>query len=152
LIPGVLPERIQISENLRFENVKELFDFSETLIGDVYLFNKKLRQKFLVNNFIISHQRGFVVLSQYIKPGPAKVLGIFNTEVNHPTFRIFICDLKNQEFYEQKSSMKALFIKRVFNNKILYYKAFHDNMEEFKRITRINDSNFKRISKNQVFE
>jgi hypothetical protein len=150
--PIVVSARMQVSENLRFEGVKELFDFSETKVGDAYLFNRKLKQKFLVNNYLVSKDGDFVILSEYIKPGPVKILGLFNLESHYSKFRILICDLKNQEFYEQKACEKALFIKRVFNNKIIYYEAFHSNMEELKRVIKINDSNFRKISSEEVFE
>jgi hypothetical protein len=152
LTPIVLSARAQSSESLRFENVKGLFDLSETLIGDAYLFDKKLKRKFLVNNYLVSKESDFLILSEYIKPGPVKVLGIFNGESHHPKFRILICDLKNQEFYEQKSSEKALFIKRVFNNKIIYYEAFHSNIEDLKKVIKINDFHFKKIPAEEVFE
>jgi hypothetical protein len=150
--PIVVSAKMQASESLRFENVKGLFDFSETMVGDAYLFNRKLKQKFLVNNYLVSREGNFVILSEFIKPGPVKVLGIFNAESHYPKFRILICDLKKQEFYEQKGSEKALYIKRVFNNKIIYYEAFHSNMEEFKRVVKINDSNFKKIPSEDIFE
>jgi hypothetical protein len=152
LTPVVLSARVQPLENLRFENIKGLFDLSETLIGDAYLFDKKLKRKFLVNNYLVSKERDFLILSEYIKPGPVKVLGIFNAESHQPKFRILICDLTKNEFYEQKASEKALFVKRVFNNKIIYYEAFHGNMEEFKRVIKINDSHFKKIAAEEVFE
>jgi hypothetical protein len=150
--PVVLSARLRASENLRFENAKELFDFSETLVGDAFLADKKLKRKFLVNNYLVSKDGDFLILSEYIKPGPVKVLGIFNAESHYPKFRILICDLKNQTFYEQRASEKALHVKRVFNNKIIYYEAFHSNIEELKRVVKINDFNFKKIQREDVFE
>ncbi len=137
---------------IKYTDEQESFGMSGPYLANCYLFDKKLKHRFLVDNYLISVDNNYLVLNRFYTTKPKKVFGLFSFGGTKRDFRIIVCDLNANEFYISKQSYSALYLQEIKEKTITIYQAFHNKLPEYKMTTVFSEATFDKVGVEEVFE
>ena len=130
--------------DIRFKNAQEYFHMSGPWLADVFLNNKKLQHKFLADNYTLSKDGNFLVLSRYMTPAN-------QDDDNSIKFNVIVFDLKSAIAYVSKECYESLFIQSMVAEDISIFRAFHDSYSEYKESLKFSDQTFVVLDNNYFY-
>ena len=125
---------------IKFENAQEYFGMAGPWLADCFLDDKRLKEKFLVDNFAFSTDNNLLVLSRY-SDSPSR----------DREFRIIVGDCNADSYFISKSHYNALFIESINFDTIVFHKAFHDKNPTFREKIQFSSENFLKIRHDELF-
>lgn len=149
----ILNKKIKL-EDIKFYDVEESFGMGGPSLGRMKIKGKRVRNKFFADNDRYSFGQHFICLVEYKgeRLENRKFLNIISYQKRKKDFRIILIDTQSEDIFESEPLSEALFVEEMTNNKITYYEAFHNGIQDFKREIEFNGNNFKKIEPNQFFE
>lgn len=125
---------------VKFENAQECFGMAGPWLADCFLNNKRLKGKYLVDNFAFSTDYNLLLLSRY-----------YDSPTRDRDFRIVVGDFDADSYFISKTHYNALFIESIKLDTIVFHRAFHDKNPTFKEIIKFSSDNFLNISHDDLF-
>ena len=137
---------------IKYTDEQEYFGMSGPYLANCYLFDKKLKHRFLVDNYLISADNNNLVLNRFNTTKPKKVFGLFPLGGTKRDFRIIVYDLTVNEFYISKQSYSALYLQEIQEKTITIYQAFHNKLPECKMTIVFSEAIFDKVSMEELYE
>lgn len=149
----ILNKKIKL-EDIKFYDVEESFGMGGPFLGRVEIKGKRVRNKFFADNDKYLLDQKFISLVEYKgeKFENRTFLNIIKYQRRVKDFRIILINTQSEDIFESKYLAEALFVEEMKNNIIIYYEAFHNEIQYFKRKIEFNEDNFQRINLAQFFE
>ena len=138
---------------LEFGEPDQHFNMGGPFLSDLALNGRLLQGKYLVNHSVYSNDKRYLLLSKYIPDYFEMRKLLFISKRKYLIcFRILIYDNKNNEYYQQNNFQRCLFIQSMSDNNIVYYEAFHNELEKYKRELLFNSNTFTAIDQSKVYQ
>jgi hypothetical protein len=126
---------------IEFKNAEESFGMSGPWLADCFLDNRRLKQKFLVDNFALSTDKDRIALSRYSE-SPAR----------DRKFEIIVIDFNTKNYLISKKHYNALYVESFFQDTLFFYAAFHNELSDFKQATKVSVENFLILKSEDLFD
>lgn len=140
--------------NLKFDDVRQYWGMGGPFLADLYIDDKKLRGRFLLNHSVCSDSGRYILFSHfegYLFERVA-LLGFIPFRRRRKCFRILVYDIEGDSFYSQLDYQQVLFLVSMTGTMIVYHEAFHAGMQEFRRDTQLDANHFRKISNAEVLD
>lgn len=150
----MIPNKKIKLEDIKFYDVEESFGMGGPFLGRMEIRGKRTRSKFFADNNKYLLDQKFISLVEYKgeRFENRNFFNIINYQKKVKDFRIILIDTQTEDIFESDFLGEALFVEEIKNNKIIYYKAFHNGIQHFIKEIEFNETNFKKIEPNQFFE
>jgi hypothetical protein len=137
---------------IEFTDPQESLGMGGPYLANCYLSDKKLKHRFLVDNYFFSKNENILFLNRYTTKQQKKVLGLFNATANNRDFRIIACDLSLNCFYISIQTFDHLYLQEIKNDLIYYYVAFHSDLLAYQRTIPFTDKFFAKYDIKELYE